>query len=234
MIWLCLGMTLSIAAVVLVGLIPTNNEFVPVPEDQPGVDIYVTSNAVHADIIVPFEVPATETTPSFIWRETFPESDFPDAAQNGTHAAVGWGDQGFYIHTPRWADLKISVALKAMFWPSPTCLHVDCVRPEQMRDKRRVRISHEQYAELVKFIDASLARNPDGEIMRIADAGYTSTDAFYEATGTYWFFYTCNSWVGRAMSKTGIRTPLMTPLPKSMMLYLPESDAETELALQAD
>ena len=234
MVWICLAFLVSIIAVLLIGLIPVNNDFVPVADDQPGVDIFVTSNAVHADIIVPFDVPAKNGIPSISWREMFPPSDFPEGTGNTTHAAIGWGDQGFYIHTPRWADLKVNVALKAMFWPSSTCLHVDCVRPENLRDKRRVRISHEQYAKLVKFIRASLKPDIDGGAIRIPDAGYTSSDAFYEATGTYWFFYTCNSWVGRAMSTSGLRTPCMTPLPKSMMLYLPHSESDQELVIQAD
>ncbi|MEL6105016.1 MAG: TIGR02117 family protein [Planctomycetota bacterium] len=234
MIRICLGVFSAALLFLLIGLIPVNNDFVPVADDQPGVDVFVTSNAVHADIIVPFDVPSSPASLAISWRELFPESDFPDLAADKSHAAIGWGDQGFYIHTPRWADLKVGVALRAMFWPSPTCLHVDCVDPDNLRDKRRVRISYEQYEQLAQFIHRSLKRDDDGGVLQIPDAGYTSSDAFYEATGTYWFFYTCNSWVGRALSETGVRTPCMTPLPKSMMLYLPESDRDGELAIQTD
>ena len=226
MAWACLTLVTALIVIVLIGFVPVNNDFVAVADDAPGVDIFLMSNSVHADIVVPLFLPDTDPSTQIDWRKIFPASDFPDAAKNKSHAAIGWGDQGFYIHTPQWSDLEAGVALKAMFWPSATCLHVDRVRPSELREKRRVRISYEQYAKLAKFINSSLQQDRDGNPIRIPDAGYTSTDAFYEATGTYWFLYTCNSWAGRAMCKAGIRTPCMTPLPKSMMLYLPESEPE--------
>ena len=53
----------------LVGLIPVNNDFEPTPD---GVEIMVTSTAIHADLVLPIR---NETVD---WSQYLPPSDFAD------------------------------------------------------------------------------------------------------------------------------------------------------------
>ena len=202
------------ALIVIVGLIPVNNNFEPT---QNGVEIFVISNPVHADVVLPIN---TETVN---WREHFPAKCFSGDNRNATHVAIGWGDKGFFIETPTWADLRVSTAAHALLLPSDTCMHVSLTRAEHLGDNSRsVTISAEQYERLIAFINASFQHNSADEIIQINDAAYGSNDAFFEALGTYHCVNTCNSWIGRAMRSAGIRTPWLTPLPKTVFLYLPD------------
>jgi uncharacterized protein (TIGR02117 family) len=182
-----------------------------------GIEILVTSNPVHADVILPIASAAVN------WRDHFPAECFAGDTQSATHVAIGWGDRGFFLQTPTWNDLKMSTAANALFWPSPTCLHVtmkSSVTTNQ--NTRSVRISQQQYTELVEFVIDSFRTDRNGRMRRIESAGYSWNDAFFEAHGTYHCVNTCNSWVGRALRSAGVRTGWMTPLPKTVFLYLPE------------
>ena len=102
--------------VVLVGLIPVNNEFDP---SQGKIRIRVVSSPVHADFMLPISNQVID------WRTVFPADCFPSDTSKATHLAVGWGDRGFFLETPTWADIKVSTTAKAMLWPSESCMHSD-------------------------------------------------------------------------------------------------------------
>lgn len=199
--------------VALVGLIPANREFQAADE---GVQLYFVSSAVHADVIVPIKNHTVD------WNDYFPAETFPGNVNLATHVSIGWGDKGFFLDTPTWSDLKASTTAKALFMPSETCMHVSMTNAELMKDTRSVRVTSEQYGQLVEFILASFERDANGKIIQIPDQHYWKNDAFFEATGTYHCYNTCNSWTGKTMRKAGIKTPMLTPLPKSMFLYLPD------------
>lgn len=201
--------------IILVGLIPVNNDFQPADD---GVEILVTSNPVHADLILPIATDAID------WREEFPAEAFSGDTGGATHVAIGWGDKGFFIHTPTWADLRFSTTTHALLWPSDSCLHVAMTREEYFdASARSVKITDAQYAELVGHINASFRLDDSGNRIPIPGVSYHESDAFYEAHGTYHALNTCNSWGGRAMRAAGIRTAWLTPLPKTVFLYLPDS-----------
>ena len=202
--------------IALIGLIPVNNDFEPTPD---GVQIFVTSSAVHADMVVPIK------TDTIDWRKKLPARYFAGDTSKATHVAFGWGDKGFYIGTPTWEDLRFSTAANALILPSASCMHVSLWSAQWIpEDARSVKISAAQYEKLVAYIDNSFRRNEDDTYMHIADVAYNDDDAFFEAKGNYHCFNTCNCWVGAAMRSAGIRTGWFTPLPKSMFLYLPRDD----------
>lgn len=84
--------------------ISVNDDF---RQDGNGVTIAVISNGVHTDIAVPAKNDIED------WTKLFPYSDVRNADSSYTYASFGWGDKGFYIETPTWADLKASTAVKA-------------------------------------------------------------------------------------------------------------------------
>ena len=199
--------------VLVAGLIPVNNHFVPVED---GVTIYLVSNSVHADLIVPVENEVVD------WRDDFADTEFLADPMQKSHVAFGWGDRGFYLETPTWNDLKFSTAANALFWPSDTCIHVDFTNlNEYSQPPASLTLSREQYEQLIQFIRDSFVTDHEN-IKQIKGHQFGSTDAFFEAKGTYHALNTCNSWVGRALKSSGVSVPLLTPLPKTPMLYLPE------------
>lgn len=202
----------------LVGLIPVNNDFEPTAD---GVEIMVTSTAIHADLVLPIR---NETVD---WSQHLPPSDFAGDVSGATHVAFGWGNKEFYIDTPTWADLKAGTVFRALFWPSATCMHVnlwdDRVSPA---GARKTRISHEQYRHLVDHVLGSFGRDQGGRFLLIKGGGYGGNDAFYHAHGSYHAFNTCNCWVGRGLKAAGVRTGWFTPLPKTVSLYMAAAQAE--------
>lgn len=202
--------------VVLIGLIPVNNNFV---ETEDGVQIMIISNPVHADIVLPIRAAEHD------WCEHFPESCFQNVAGQPSHIAFGWGDKGFYIETPTWSDLKVSTAANALLLASPTCVHVEMIylrSDEALADAEMVTISEKQYRQLVEFVLSSIQVDDEGNKVQIAGACYGERDAFFEGEGSYHLFNTCNSWVGRGLRRAEVRTGAMTPLPGTPTWYLPD------------
>src|SRR3546814_2455113 len=75
----------------------------------------------------------------------------------------GWGERNFYLQTPSWSDLDLSVAARALIYGRRTLLHVDHVHdPRPGPDMRPVTISEAQYALLARRIDAYFALDPYG------------------------------------------------------------------------
>jgi len=198
-------------AIVLLGLIPVNNDFQPAED---GVEIFIFSGPVHSDIIVPVSNEVMD------WRKHFDASDFKASVDRYTHLAIGWGDRGFFLKTPTWSDLRASTAANAMFWPSETVMHVEYLfSPKETAETKAVKISPEAYRKLVGFILASFDEENDAK-QRI-DFAYGQRDAFYDAHGSYHLFNTCNCWVGRGLRTSEIRAPIFTPMPRTVLMYLP-------------
>lgn len=209
-----LRFVLVFIAIILVGLFPVNNGFQSTPD---GIEVFVTSNPVHAEIVMPIESTVIN------WRKQFPTNWFPQETGQATHVAIGWGDRGFFLKTPTWADFKVSVAANALFMPSDTCMHVT-MKPSVTTgpNTRPVRISEQQYTQLVNYINDAFRRDSKGQVVQVKGEHYGWNDAFFESHGTYHFLNTCNSWVGRGLQRAGMPVGWMTPLPKTVFWYLPE------------
>jgi uncharacterized protein (TIGR02117 family) len=199
-------------SIVLVGLIPVNWYFQAAQDD--GVTIYVTSSSVHADLFLPIHFEDVD------WREEFAHLETKSNTDGEPYVAIGWGDRGFYLETETWNDLKLSTTLNALLLPSQSCMHIDFTSPEYYPTAKKIRISSDQYASLVAYIRGSIKRDERGKPIQIKGYAYSQTDAFIEAHGSYHLLNTCNSWIGRALAKGGVRTPWLTPLPHTPTLYL--------------
>lgn len=208
--WFLLGL-LGYFGILLLGLIPVNNDFHPA---NTGIQIYVVSNAVHADIVVP------KTSAVIDWSNEFRSSGIFKDIRNHSHVAFGWGDRKFFLETESWDDLKLSTAVNALLLPSSSCIHVASVHPDNYRNAVAVTISQEQYKRLVEFIRKSFRLDNDGGYLQIPGEAYSTNDAFYLSAGRYHLLNTCNSWVGRGLKHAGVKTPLFSPMPKSPTLYI--------------
>ena len=71
------------------------------------VEIFILSNGVHTDIVMP------ASNAHLDWSTFFPTQNTWSKENGYPFISLGWGDKGFYLETPTWADLKTSTALKA-------------------------------------------------------------------------------------------------------------------------
>jgi uncharacterized protein (TIGR02117 family) len=207
------GLSAVYVGIVLVGLIPVNRDFQPA---EPGITIYVISNEVHADIVVP------KANAVHDWTDEFQGTRFAEDVAELSYVAFGWGDRDFYLLTPTWEDLKLSTAAKALLVPSRTCMHVSFTRPEYYIHAARVDISPAQYRRLVTFLEQSFLRDEAGSVQQIPGYAYGHYDAFFEAVGKYHALNTCNSWAGRGLRSAGVCVPWLTPLPGAPVLCFSE------------
>lgn len=192
--------------------IPRNSSFVNYTNPD-GIDIWISSNGVHTDIVMP------AVTSIFNWHQLIQPNTFEDVDSiSSNYVAIGWGDKGFYLNTPTWDDLTIPTALKAVTGLGGTAIHVTYLSAVNENERCvRKRISPAAYKLLVESINSSFLYNEKGNVIRIEHPGYGVRDNFYEAVGTYSMFITCNVWTGQMLTHAGIRVGLWTPFESSVM-----------------
>ena len=168
--------------------------------------IYVLTNGVHTDIVMPVK------TPQIDWSKEIKYNNTVSADSTFTWIAVGWGDKTFYMETPEWSDLKASVALKAASGLSASAIHATFYRElEESEDCIRLEISEEQYARLIDYVSDSFDKDEDGHFIHIPNnANYGNSDTFYEAKGSLSIFNTCNTWTNSALKSAGQKACLWT------------------------
>lgn len=210
-------------ALVLVGLIPVNHDFVP---DEDGIDIYISSNGVHTDMFVPV------TTSVFDWRTVLLEEHFQRPTTRFEYVALGWGDREFYVNTPTWEEMSTATTACALLLPTDTIMHAQFGYIRAESDSiRRVRLSIAQYERLVASLRSSFRSDAEGNPVRLNVHTYNSLDCFYGGAGTYHAFNTCNCWTGRMLRESGVKAGWFTPTPYSVLFHLPEKSAAETPAL---
>jgi uncharacterized protein (TIGR02117 family) len=178
------------------------------------VTIYLLTNGVHTDIVVPAR------TAYHNWTSEVKYENTRSKDSSNKYLAMGWGDKGFYLETPTWADLKASVAFKAATRLSTTAIHATYHKVMNTSDScREIRVTAHQYKKLISYIRSSFQGDPNGGFIHIkTDANYGDTDAFYEAKGSYSMFHTCNSWVNNGLKATGLKSCFWTPFDTGLFL----------------
>lgn len=176
-------------------------------DDPKVIEAYILTNGVHTDLVVPVK------TKFIDWSTKLPYSNTKSKKENFKFISFGWGDKGFYLNTPTWADLKFSTAFKAAFWLSESAMH--CTYYNEMKlgeDCKKIMLTEKQYQALIKFIDEKFDKDTAGNYNFIkTDAVYDNNDAFYDAKGTYSFSYTCNTWANDGLKVAGQKAAFWTP-----------------------
>ncbi len=239
---LVLSLAAYLVAAVLLGVVPQNGDWRPSPD---GIDVYFTTNGVHADLIVPVHAIDVD----WAVRLSMEELQSPDGLTEDI--AFGWGDRGFYLETPTWADFHASTAFMALTGLDTSVLHAEAVPiPEIDHDvlehdvvrkpvptfrhhaldakTRHMRLSETQYRRLAAFIENSFEHGSGGDVIAIPGAHYRFGDAFFEAKGHYSLFMTCNEWVRRALLAAGVRVPLWSPFDKALLYQLLPDEPPSE------
>ena len=178
------------------------------PTTEPkDVAVYLYTNGVHTDIVVPIKSEQMD------WSQKVPFNNTLSKATDYKYLGIGWGDKGFYLDTPTWAELKFSTAVEAAFWLGDSAMHTTFYyQMKEGEDCKKIMISKSQYADLIQFIDEKFDKNSAGKNILIpTDAVYDKNDAFYEAQGSYSFLYTCNTWTNDALKVAGQKAALWTP-----------------------
>ncbi|HYF02971.1 MAG TPA: TIGR02117 family protein [Patescibacteria group bacterium] len=171
------------------------------------VAIYILTNGVHTDLVLPLKNEQAD------WSEHIRFENTISKDTTAEFVAFGWGNKGFYLETPTWADLKFTTAFKAAFGLSTSAIHATFYKEMQEGEVcRKVMLSRSQYARLVQYVRDSFAMDSGGRAIFIkTTVNYGKDDAFYEAKGRYSLFHTCNTWANSGLKISGQKASLWTP-----------------------
>ena len=184
--------------------------------ESPGkgdITAYIMTNGVHTDIAVPIHTSIMD------WNKYLPVANTLGQDTTVNFIALGWGDKGFYLETPTWADLKFSTAFKAAFGLDHSAIHATYYKnPRENADCKMMHLTDEEYKRLIKYIFSSLRMDKDNTPECIKTrAVYGKNDAFYEANGRYNLFKTCNTWTNTALKICGQKACFWTPFENGIM-----------------
>lgn len=170
------------------------------------VAIYIKTNGVHTDIVVPIKTEYKD------WSEKVRFSHIKSQDSTLNYIGFGWGDKGFYLNTPEWADLKFSTAFNAAFYLGTSAMHATFYK--QIRESEscvKINISKAEYEKLIAYIEDSFQHDANGNPLLINATTYGRNDSFYEANRKYHLFYTCNTWANNALKASDQKAALWTP-----------------------
>ncbi|TAF08569.1 MAG: TIGR02117 family protein [Flavobacteriia bacterium] len=188
--------------VTLLSFVSVNEDFA---ENHQEIPIYILTNGVHTDVVLPIK------NEHYDWSNQLKFEHTKSKDTTYQYVALGWGDKGFYLETPTWADLKASTALKAASGLSTTAMHITFYKDlKESKSCKKLQISSDNYKKLILFINESF-KTKSGEFLKIeTEAVYGKHDVFYEANGSYSLFYTCNSWANQALKAANQKAALWT------------------------
>ncbi|UOX33801.1 TIGR02117 family protein [Flavobacterium sediminilitoris] len=178
------------------------------------IPIYILSNGVHTDIVLPLKNEIKDWSTDISYLDT--------KAKDSTRQslAFGWGDKGFYLDTPTWADLKASTAAKAVTGLSSSAMHITFYGSlKEDENCKKFFISENQYQKMIHYIENSFLLDTSNKIQRIGTHSYGKHDIFYEAKGSYNLFYTCNTWANQALKAGNQKAALWTVLDKGIFWH---------------
>lgn len=127
--------------------------------------------------------------------------DFPHAE----HIEIGWGDRDYY----RAANPTASIALRALFWPTPSVLHVVGFRGTPKAyfptsDIEVLTLSPSGFDRLHARVRESFEFDAAGNSV-VVGPGLYGTSRFYASRESFHLFRTCNVWTTEVLREAGVR-----------------------------
>ncbi len=169
------------------------------------VSIYIKTNGVHTDIILPVKNEIKN------WSSQIKFENTKSNDTTATYLAFGWGNKGFYLDTPEWSDLKASTAFNAAFGLSTSAMHTTFYKAiKENKDCIKITISEENYIKLVANIENTFQFDSRQNPIFIKATTYGNNDSFYEAKGNYSLFNTCNSWANETLKSANQKAAFWT------------------------
>ena len=171
-------------------------------------DVYLLKSGPHTDFFVKAKTDVHD------WTIDFPYANNANPDTSLPWLAIGWGDKGFYLNTPTWADLTVSTAVSAATGLGTAGVHATYYYtvPED-RPIVHLHFTENQYRRLCIYIARTLMADENGRRIMLEPlkpgVNYEH-DRYYDAHGTYSMIHTCNTWINNGLKVSGQRACLWT------------------------
>lgn len=154
--------------------------------------ISVMSNGWHTDLVLPRSAALARAVPEV--------ADFPQAL----FFSFGWGDAEFY----RAPDPGLLATLGAAIAPTPAVVHLVGLRRHPAKafpsaEVLDLQVGKAGEAALLAHLRAAFDR-PAGRRAKSVGPGLYDNSLFYDGTGKFHIFNTCNSWTARGLAAAGL------------------------------
>ncbi len=167
---------------------------VPDPADPA---IFLVRHGWHTQIEAPLR-----TLPPFFLPLLPPDRD------GGRYVMMGFGAKGYFDH----ADAGAMDGLQALF-AADGALQIsvvtDLVPGDGQHQARRLTLSPQGYARLLRFVANSVARDSAGRPR--LDLAQKPNDYFYDTRAGYSLSYNCNDWTAAALAAGGVGVEGVSP-----------------------
>lgn len=195
-------------------VVPRNHQF---RETANGIPVYVVSNGFHTEIIVPLREPCTGQD----WLQTLQDTSLNQQFGHYHYISFGWGNEGFYRASYGGRFPGPGIILRALL-PASTLVHVSFYpgAPQPARRVISLHISEEEYRRLCAQLQTAFASAATTPPSRSTAPGYTEQDFFFQGSGRYHAFHTCNDWTNRTLSTAGVRAAWKAPFAFSVLYQL--------------
>lgn len=135
----------------------------------------------------------------------------------------GWGDRDYY----QAVEVTTGVALKAAFLPTDSAIQVMAMNEDFMTffaedEVLSLSISSSGLDALVQFIVDSFERDENDKIVELR-VGEEVNSQFYQATGKYHLFNTCNKWTAKGLRSAGMEGTIIFKLTAGSVMRAVES-----------
>ena len=160
--------------------------------DKDSVTIHIIKDQWHTAFVIPVNDSLVSHLPAV---KHFKEFNVVD---------IGWGDEEFFQAPSTDAYL----AAKAILYPTDSVVRIAGMSRNTDRIIKWVdycvelKISAPQYLKLCKFINESFQINNDSTLI-ITSKRPSGEVIFFKSNLKYHLFYTCNTWIGRALESIG-------------------------------
>jgi uncharacterized protein (TIGR02117 family) len=134
-----------------------------------------------------------------------------NAFPGAEYLEVGWGDRAYYQQE----DPSPWVGLRALFWPTPSALHVAAFDGPAARrfptfEVIELEVTAQGLRRLVAAIAASHERDAGGRPIDLGPGQY-GPSRFYAAREPFHLFRTCNVWTATMLREAGVAAvPVLT------------------------
>ena len=120
---------------------------------QGEVTIYMKSDGIHTDYVFPVQ------TKYFNWTKRISPDNTRGKDSTNNFISIGWGDQGFFLNTPEWSDVKASTVFYACFYLGKSALHTNYLKELDFKYKHiKLVISSKQYLTLCNYVIKSMKK----------------------------------------------------------------------------